>query len=85
MNPVFIILVRTLALVLSKNHLTIRVHPQQVNPQKSLHIDETMVVLSLALLPRARPKTKFTALFKLSGSTQPFNSSNYKKTVFSVT
>ena len=29
--------------------------------------------LSLALLPRARPKSKSTALFKLSGSTQPFN------------
>ena len=40
-----------------KRHLTIRVNPQQVNllknPLKSLHIDETMVGLSLALLPRA--------------------------------
>ena len=51
--------------------------PQQVNPLKSLHIDETMVGLSLALLPRARPKSKSTALFKLSGSTQPFNKSDY--------
>ena len=54
-------------------HLTIRVNPQQVNPLKSLHIDKTMVGLSLALLPRARPKSKSTALFALSGSTQPFN------------
>ena len=29
--------------------------------------------LSLALLPRARPKSKSTALFKLSGSLQPLN------------
>ena len=64
-------------LVLSKRHLTIRVNPQQVNPLKSLRIDETMVGLSLALLPRARPKSKSTALFKLSGSTQPFNLSYY--------
>ena len=59
-------------LVLSKHHLTIRVNPQQVNPLKSLHIAETMVGLSLELLPIARPKSKSTALFKLSGSTQPF-------------
>ena len=31
----------------------------------------------LALLPRVRPKSKSTALFKLSGSTQPFNLSYY--------
>ena len=35
--------------VLFKLHLTIRVNPQQVNPLKSLHIDETMVELLLAL------------------------------------
>ena len=61
---------------LSKRHLTIRVNPQQVNPLKSLHIDESMVGLSLALLPRARPKSKPTALFKLSGFSQPLNLSN---------
>ena len=59
-------------------HLTIRINPQQVNPLKRLHIDETMVGLSLALLPRARQKGKSTALFKLSGSTQPFNFSSLK-------
>ena len=35
-----------------------------------------MVGLSLALLPIARPKSKSTALFKLSGSSQPFNLSD---------
>ena len=63
--------------MLSKHHLTIRVNPLQVNPLKSLHIDETIMVgLSLALLPRAGPKSKTTALFELSGSTQPFNLSS---------
>ena len=61
------------ALLLFILHLTIRVNPQQVNPLKSLHIDETMVGLSLALLPRARPKSKSTALLKLSGFSQPIN------------
>ena len=40
-----------------------RVNVQQVNPLKSLHIEKTIVRLSLALLLRARPKSKTTALF----------------------
>ena len=44
---------------------------------ESLHIDETMVGLSLALVSRARSKSKTTALFKLSGSSQQFNLSYY--------
>ena len=66
-------LYKVFKLVLSKHHLTIRVNPQQVNPLKSFHIDETMVGLWLVLLPRARPKSKSTALFILSGPTKPFN------------
>ena len=36
--------------------LTIKVNPQQVNPLKSLHIEETMVRLSITLLQRASPQ-----------------------------
>ena len=38
-----------------------------------------MVGLSLELMPRASPKSKSTALFKLSGSTQPFDLSKKDK------